>query len=167
MSMTGHGFTDYRAIEDVERGKESGRAVALIVMRHRAATALFNREPLLRSIPGLNLAFLIHTQHQRFIRRIQVQAHPIVELFDKLFIFRQIESAGSMRLQSIGIPDTSDRRRVFTSDFVQRSRFTLGVSHFDDTDRICRPAFRQRGNHAGTVGKETPFTVATEDYVPR
>src|SRR6267154_5764231 len=70
MSMTRHTRPDHGAVQNVEGGKESRGAVSFIVMRHGAATALLNRQPWLRSFQRLNLAFFIHTQHQRFIRWI-------------------------------------------------------------------------------------------------
>ena len=117
MSMTGHTLTDNRAVQDVEGRKESRRPVPLIVVSHRAATTLLKRETRLRSLQGLNLTFLIHAQHQRFMRRIQIQAHHIVEFFDKLFIFRQLEGAAAMRLQSIRVPNTLDRRGANAMSF--------------------------------------------------
>ena len=71
MTMTRHTFTDYRAVQNVEGGKESGRAVPLIVVRHGVATTVLNWQPWLRSFQSLNLTLLIHTQHQRFIRGIR------------------------------------------------------------------------------------------------
>src|SRR5258706_6658179 len=109
MSMTRHTRTDHGAVQNIESGKKSRRAVAFIVMRHGAATTLLDRQPWLGSFQSLNLALLIHTQHQRFIRWIQVQAHHIIKLLDKLFIFRQLEGPAAMWLQSIRIPNTLDR----------------------------------------------------------
>src|SRR6202521_5819649 len=121
MSMTGHTRTDHGAVQYVEGGKESRRAVPLIVVGHGAATTLLNRQPWLRSFQSLNLALLIHTQHQRFIRWIQVQAHHIVKLFDELLIFRQLEGPGAMWLQPVGIPDTLHRRRTDSVHLRHRS----------------------------------------------
>src|SRR6266540_1201117 len=112
MSMTRHALTDYRAVQNVEGGKESRGAVQLIVVGHGAATTLLNWQSWLRSFQSLNLALLIQTQHQRFIGRIQVQGHHIVELFDELFIFRKLKGSAAMWLQPIGIPDTLHRRRT-------------------------------------------------------
>lgn len=53
---------------NVERGKQSGGPVALVVMGHRPATAFFHRKPGLRSIQGVNLGLFIHTQHKRLVR---------------------------------------------------------------------------------------------------
>src|SRR2546421_9422834 len=112
MSMTRHTRTDYGAVQNVESGKESRRAVTLIVVRHSAATTLLNRQSWLRSFQGLNLTLLISTQYQGFIRWIQVQTDHIIEFFDELFIFRQLEGPAAMWLQSIRIPNTLDRGRT-------------------------------------------------------
>ena len=54
--------------------KERGRTVAFVVVSHSAATASFERQARLRSIQSLNLALLIHTEHQGLLRRIQIQS---------------------------------------------------------------------------------------------
>src|SRR5258706_21906 len=108
MSMTRHTGTDNGTVQYVESGKESRRAVSFIVMRHGAATTLLDRQPWLGSFQSLNLAFLTHKQHQRFIRWIQVQAHHIVKLLDELFIFRQLEGPAAMCCNSIRILNAWD-----------------------------------------------------------
>ena len=59
------------ALEDLQSGKERGRAIAFVVVSHSAATAFFKRQARLRSIQSLNLALLIHTEHQGLLRRVQ------------------------------------------------------------------------------------------------
>src|SRR5215472_19051063 len=43
--MAAHALADNLAVEHIERGEQSGRAVALIVMGHGAATAALHRQP--------------------------------------------------------------------------------------------------------------------------
>jgi len=47
-------LTNDLALEDFQRGKERGRAVAFVVVSHSAATAFFERQARLRSIQSLN-----------------------------------------------------------------------------------------------------------------
>src|SRR2546426_4059514 len=121
MTMTRHTRSDHGPVQNVEGGKESGGPVSLIVVRHGAATPLLHWQPWLRSFQSLNLTLLIHTQHQCFMRWIQVQAHHIVEFFDELFIFRKLKGPAAMWLQPIGIPDTVHRRRTDTMYLGHRS----------------------------------------------
>ena len=48
------------AVEEVERGEQRGRAVALVVVRHGGRAPLLQRQPGLRAIQRLHLALLIH-----------------------------------------------------------------------------------------------------------
>lgn len=58
-----HVAPDHGSIKDVEHGKQYGDAVTLVIMGHRAKSPLFEREPRLRAVKRLNLAFLIEGQH--------------------------------------------------------------------------------------------------------
>ena len=63
MAVTGHAATDHRAVEDVERGEQRGRAVADIVVGHRASLAWLERQAGLGAIERLDLALLVDRQH--------------------------------------------------------------------------------------------------------
>lgn len=58
-----HVAPDHGSIKDVEHGKQCGDAVTLVIMGHRAKSPLFEREPRLRAVKRLNLAFFIEGQH--------------------------------------------------------------------------------------------------------
>ena len=58
-------------VERVESRKQCGRAIALIVMRHRLPASLLQGQPGLGPVQGLYLAFLIDAQNQRVLGRIQ------------------------------------------------------------------------------------------------
>ncbi len=63
---------DHLAIEDVESGEQSRRAVTLVVVGlpfRQARTQGKNRR---RAIQCLDLALLIHAQHQRSVGWVQV-----------------------------------------------------------------------------------------------
>jgi hypothetical protein len=55
-------------------------------MRHRPRPALFERQPRLRPIQGLNLALLIHTPHPSFRGRIELESGRVGEPLQKLGI---------------------------------------------------------------------------------
>ena len=78
-----------------------------IIMSHRPATALFHRKARLSPVERLNLRFFVHAQNQRSIRRIEIQAYDIRELFDKLFVPRELEIANAVRLQTVAVPNPS------------------------------------------------------------
>ena len=54
-----HAASDHGSVEDVERGEESGRAVALVVMGHRPAFSGLERQARLRAVERLDLALLV------------------------------------------------------------------------------------------------------------
>ena len=66
-------LADNLALQHVERREERRCPVALIVMRHRAAAALFQGQARLRAVQRLNLALLVDTEHQRVLRRIEIE----------------------------------------------------------------------------------------------
>ena len=53
------------SIEDVERGEERRRAVALVVVGHRAGEALLQGQARLRAVERLDLAPLVEREHDR------------------------------------------------------------------------------------------------------
>jgi len=62
-----------------------------------------------RPIQGLHLTLLVHTEHYRVIRGVQVQPHEVAHLLHEKGIGRKLEGLGSMRLQPEGSPDAGDR----------------------------------------------------------
>ena len=73
----GAGNTDDRPVEDLQRGKERGCPVPLVIMGHRAAAPLLERQPRLRAIQRLNLALLVDAEHDRLVGRVEVEAHEV------------------------------------------------------------------------------------------
>ena len=108
--MAGVAGADHRAVEDIQRREQGGRAMSLVVVGQRPGSARLQRPPRLRSLQGLNLALLINTNHEGLVRRIHVQPHDIGQLLDERGIGRQREGADTMRLQAMRDPDPMDRR---------------------------------------------------------
>src|SRR6516164_1951365 len=69
---------------------------------------LFWRQARLRSIQSLNLALLIHTEHQGLLRRIQIQSDHVGQLLQKASIPRQFEALHPVRLEIVTAPDVTD-----------------------------------------------------------
>ena len=139
MSMAWHTIADDFAVEHTESGEQGGRAVALIIVRHGSAAAFFQRKTRLGPVESLDLAFLVHTQDQRPVRGIQIQAHDIAQFLEKAFISTEFESFDQMRLQVVLPPDSADGR------FAE----ILGFSHGPRTPMRRIRGFRMQGrfNH--------------------
>ena len=80
MPVALHAAADHRAVEHVERGEQRGRAVALVVVGHRAGAPLLHRQPRLGAVERLDLALLVDRQHDRMGRRIDIEADDVREL---------------------------------------------------------------------------------------
>jgi hypothetical protein len=65
VAMSRHALADHPAGGDVEGGEQGGGAVALIVVRHGPTAAFLERQTGLGAIERLDLALLIHREHQR------------------------------------------------------------------------------------------------------
>ncbi|TKS58407.1 MAG: hypothetical protein EWM73_03544 [Nitrospira sp.] len=106
--MPRHAVANDRAIEHAQGREQRGGAVALVVVRHGSAAALLQGEARLGAVEGLDLAFLVDTQDQGFVRGIEVQADDIVELLDKMLVAAQLEGLDQMRLEVVPFPDAAD-----------------------------------------------------------
>ncbi len=180
--MTRHTLTNHRAVEHVEGGKQRCRAMPLVVVGHGAATTFLHGQTRLRSFQCLNLAFFINAQHQGFIGRIQVQAHNIVEFFNKPLIFGKFERAGAMWLQSICIPDPMDRGRTDAMQLRHRPHTPMGrrfgsrmQSSFHDFLNLgrcnlfrataARRIINQHMRSAGAVGRKLYETGREDELI--
>ena len=75
-------------------------AVAFVVVGHGAAASAFQWQAGLGPIQSLNLALLVHAQHQRVFRRIQVQTDNIFQLFGERGIVADLKRFHAMRFQT-------------------------------------------------------------------
>jgi len=109
MPVTRHTVADDFAIEHAQGGEQGGRAVALVIVRHRSAAPLLDRQPRLRPIEGLDLAFFVDTQDDGFVRWIEIEADDIGELFEKLLVSAELEGLDQMRLDVVLPPYSANR----------------------------------------------------------
>ena len=93
MAMALHGAADHRAVEDVHRGEQRRRAVALIVVRHGSGAALLQRQSGLRSIKRLNLALFIDRQDDGVCGRIDIEPDGVAQFGDEARVVGQLELA--------------------------------------------------------------------------
>jgi hypothetical protein len=61
--------------------------------------------------PGqrLDLALLVHTEHDRRFGRVQIEPDDVVDLLHEQRIVAHLESVCSVRLELKGLPDPADR----------------------------------------------------------
>jgi len=64
VSMARHAVADDRSVEHAQCREESRRAVAFVVVCHRAITVFLQREARLGTVQGLDLAFLIYAEDE-------------------------------------------------------------------------------------------------------
>jgi hypothetical protein len=102
-----HAAPDHAAVEHVEGGEQCRGAVALVIVRHGAAAAGFQRQPRLCAVQRLDLAFLVDRQHHRVRRRIKVEADDVDEFVGEPRVARAFEAAHAMRL--LCVPDALHR----------------------------------------------------------
>ena len=109
MPMALHAATENLAFEHVERGKQGGGAVALVVVGHRSGPAFLHRKTGLRAIEGLDLGLLVHAEHDRVSRRIDVEADDVLQLLGELRIVGELEAPHPMWGEPVRLPDALHR----------------------------------------------------------
>lgn len=109
MPMPLHVAADLGPVEDVERRKQRGGAVALVIMGHRPGSPLLERQAGLGSVECLNLALLVERQDNRVGGRRDIKADDVTELLDKLRIIGKLELPHAMRPQAVATPDPVNR----------------------------------------------------------
>ena len=97
MTVPRHTLANNLAFQDIERGKQHCRAIALVIMRHRPRTTLLHWQAGLCAIKSLDLAFLVNTQHQGVFRRVEVKTDDIFQLLNEMRIVRQFEGFDQVR----------------------------------------------------------------------
>ncbi len=89
---------------NIESRKETGGAVALVIMGHGAAPTFFQRQTRLSTIEGLNLGFLVHARYQCLVGRIKIDADNVGKLFHEAFVSGELKGPYSVRLKTVGSP---------------------------------------------------------------
>src|SRR5580700_6302929 len=112
MAMALHVAANHRAVEDVHRGEQRRRAVALIVVRHGSGTTLLQRQSGLGAIKRLNLALLVDRQDDGVGGRIDIEPDDVAQFVDEARIVGQLELAPPVRLQTVGAPDALNRTQA-------------------------------------------------------
>ena len=88
-----HAASDHGSVEDVKRGEQSGRAVALVVMGHRPAFSGLERQARLRGrAPGFGSSSIETTT---VLGRVHVEADDVLDLLGELRIVGALEGANA------------------------------------------------------------------------
>ncbi len=120
MPVARHALADDPALQHVEGGEQGRRAVALVVVGHRAAAALLHRQSRLGSVERLDLRLLVDRQHQRVLGRIDIKTDDILHLGGKLRVVRQLEGAHPVRFEAVRRPDALHAAVADPGGFRQR-----------------------------------------------
>ena len=124
----------------IQRREQRRRPVPHVVVRAAGRQARTHRQQRRGAIERLDLALLVHAEHQGAIRRMQIQPDDVAHFVDEQRILRQLERLGPMRLQRERFPDARDRR--LTQPFVFRQVPGAPVG------RIARRRLERRGDRA-------------------
>ena len=115
VAMARHALADDRAVENVERREQGGRAIADVIVRHRAGAAALHRQAGLGTVKGLNLRFLVNRQHQAMRRRVEIEPDHVAQFGGKSRVLRQLEAPHPVRLQTVRRPDALHRAQRDTA----------------------------------------------------
>ncbi len=127
-AMAWPALADHRSRGDVQGREKAGGAVAFVIVGAALGLPGQHREDRLAAAQRLNLALLIHAQHQGMMRRIQVQAHDVAHLVDQQRIIGQLERFAAMGSQSERPPDAADRRLTQSGPRCQRTTAPMRCS---------------------------------------
>jgi len=94
---------------DFQRGEQGGGAVATVVVGGLLGQTGTQWQDRRGPVQGLDLALLVHAEHDRLLRRIQVKPDHVVDLGLELGIGRKLERLPPMRLQPIPTPAPGHR----------------------------------------------------------
>ena len=164
MGMALHATAEDDAIERVEGGKQGGRAVALVVMRHGPALAGLERQTRLGAIERLDLGFLVDRQHHGMGRRVHIEADNVLDLFSKGGVCGALEGAYAVRLQAVLFPDPLDRAQRQANRLGHRPAGPMG-----GLARRLGAGQRQHLGHGGGCDRRfarRPGLVAQQTFHP-
>src|SRR5271169_179983 len=109
-AMAWPALADDRPGGNVQSREKAGGAMAFVIVGAALDLAGLHRKNRLAAAQCLNLALLIHAQHQSVMWRVQIQTHDVPHLVDQQRIVGQLERFAAMRTQSERPPDAADRR---------------------------------------------------------
>ena len=109
MTVARVALADDFALQNLQGSEQTGGAITLVIVSHRAQTPLLHGQSGLGAVQCLDLGLLVHSKHQSLVGRIQVQPHHIGELLQEPSITRELEAVDPVRLQIVAAPNIADR----------------------------------------------------------
>jgi hypothetical protein len=94
---------------DAQRSEERRGPVAHVIVRPPLDLPRSHRQQGLAAIQRLDLRFLVPTEHERAIRRIQIEPDDVPHFVDQDWIAGQFERLAAMGLEAKHPPDATDR----------------------------------------------------------
>src|SRR6266702_3448309 len=106
------GLADDPAGPGVERGEQTGGAVTFVVMGAAFDLSGTHGQQRCGAVERLDLALLVHAEHQRAVRRSEVQAYDVADLFDEQRIAAEVRLAESAGLGHVARGPVRGRFRL-------------------------------------------------------
>ncbi len=91
MLVAGLEIGEYRGGGHIQGGRESGGAVADVVVSDTHDVAQTQRQQRLGPIEGLDLRFFVNAEHNCLIGRVELDLHDVSYLLDKEGIVGELE----------------------------------------------------------------------------
>ena len=91
VAMARSAAAEHGALQRVQGGEQRGGTIAHVIVSEGRASAGLERQSWLGAVQGLDLALLIHRQHDRVTWWREVEAHHIVKLGRKPWVGRAFE----------------------------------------------------------------------------
>lgn len=157
VAMLFHAGADDFAAKGIHCGKQRGCAIALVIMGHRLASALLEREPWLSSVQSLDLTLLIAGEDQRVLGRVEIKADDVFEFFLKPLVVREFEAGHPMRLQPMRRPDASNSGCTYSRSFGHRGPAPVRASRRGVLDRHLHNA--RAGRHGNRRDASWPGLI--------
>ena len=109
MTVARVALADDFALQNLQGSEQTGGAITLVIVSHRAQTPLLHGQSGLGAVQCLELGLLVHAKNQGLVGRIQVQPHHIGEPRQEPRITRELEVVDPVRLQIVAAPNIADR----------------------------------------------------------
>ena len=169
--VSGHALADHRAIEDIQRGEQRGRAVLNRIVGYQPGPPILHRQGRLGAVERLNLRLLVDRQYETMGRRVEIQPNDGAQLGGKSRILRQLETPHPVRLQAVRGPDPLHRAQRHASGHrhcpagpVRRLAGRLGERQRDHVDQRRRQRWQTR--LSGLLAQQASHPFAHKPLFP-
>lgn len=112
--------------QNVRRGEQRGRAVALVIVRHGRAPTLLERQPWLGPVERLDLGLPVDAEHHCMGRRRDVELDNIMQRLGESGIGRELEAPPAMGRETGSLADLPHRRNSEPGCLGRRRRRLVG-----------------------------------------